>query len=100
MGVAMSVVLVAAAVWLIASGAPRAWRLLVFVPAWAGAVDFLQVRARTCVLLAARGVRNMDAGNEAITDAAELRRVRAQARTVHLQSALAALAITAAVVML
>jgi hypothetical protein len=40
----------------------------------------------------------MDAGNEAITGPAELQRVRAQARTVHVQSALLALAVAALVI--
>ena len=86
--------------WLMAAGAPRLWRLLVFVPVWIAALDFLQVRARTCVLLAARGVRNMDGGNEPIADPAELERVRTQARAVHIQSALVALAVAAIVVAL
>lgn len=97
MGVVMIVLTALAAAWLVTGGAPRPWRLLVFVPAWIGALDVLQVRARTCVLLAARGVRNMDHGNEPLTDPRERDRVRAQARAVHLQSALLALAVTAVV---
>jgi hypothetical protein len=98
MGAVMALVAAVTVVWLMAADAPRAWRMLVLVPAWIGALDFLQVRARTCVLLAARGVRNMDAGNEPIASPAELQRVRAQARTVHIQSALLALAVAALVV--
>jgi hypothetical protein len=97
MGIAMALLVAGAAGWLVASGAPRAWRVLVFVPAWIGALDVLQVRASTCVLLAARGARNMDSGNEPIADPAELTRVRAQARSVHARSALAALGVTALV---
>ena len=77
---------------------PRPWRLLVFLPAGAAALDFLQVRARTCVLLAARGVRNMDAGNEAIAEPSELNAVRRQARAVHVQSALVAAVVTVIVI--
>ncbi|MFW6077983.1 MAG: hypothetical protein ACODAE_00070 [Gemmatimonadota bacterium] len=36
--------------------------------------------------LASRGQRDMDAGPETITDAAELARVRRQARRVHVNS--------------
>jgi hypothetical protein len=97
MGVVVGGLTVALAVWLVSAGAPRVWRLLVFVPAWIAALDFLQVRAKTCVLLAAKGVRNMDAGNEAIGEAAELTAVRAQARAVHVQSLVTAAVATAAV---
>ena len=44
--------------------------------------------------LAKRGLRNMDSGEEKIDDAGELDQVRAQARKVHLQSALFAIAVT------
>lgn len=91
----MLVLTVLAAAWLLVTDTPRAWRILIFVPAWIGALDFLQVRAKTCVLLAARGVRNMDGGNERIADPGEIDRIRAQARTVHVQSALLALTVTA-----
>ena len=97
MGIGMSVLTAAAVVWLVAADAPRVWRLLVFVPAWIAALDFLQVRARTCVLLAARGVRNLDAGIEPIASASERARIRTQARVVHVQAALVATVITAAV---
>src|SRR5688500_12395910 len=96
MGVVIAGLTVALLAWLVTAGAPRVWRLLVFVPAWIAALDVLQVRAKTCVLLAAKGVRNMDAGNEAIGDAAELTAVRAQARAVHVQSLVAAAVATAA----
>jgi hypothetical protein len=95
MGVVMALVVAGAAGWMIAADVPRAWRLLVFVPTWIAALDVFQVRAQTCVLLAARGVRNMDAGNEPIVNRDELTRVRAQARSVHVRSAFAALAVTA-----
>jgi len=42
-----------------------------------------------------RGQRDMDSGSEAILDAAELAHVRRQARKVHLQSLVLALALTA-----
>jgi hypothetical protein len=67
---------------------PRPWRLLVFLPAWGTAIGFFQVSAKTCVALAARGLKNMDTGDEAITDPRELSQVRAQSRGVHIRSIL------------
>ena len=49
--------------------------------------------------LASRGLRNMDSGEEKIEDANELARVRAQARKVHLQSALFAIFVTIVVLL-
>jgi hypothetical protein len=71
--------------------APRPWRLLVFLPAWAAALGFFQVSAKTCVALAARGLKNMDVGDEQITDPTELTVVRAQSRRIHIRAALTAL---------
>jgi hypothetical protein len=45
-------------------------------------------------------MRNMDAGDEPIADALELRAVRAQARRVNLQASIVAAAVTAALVAL
>jgi hypothetical protein len=78
---------------LILFDAPRMWRLLVFLPAWGSAIGLFQVSAKTCVALAARGLKNMDTGDEAITDARELSQVRAQSRGVHVRAALTAVAI-------
>jgi hypothetical protein len=89
-----------AAVWLLGSGVPRLWRAAVFVPLLFGALGLLQARAQTCVALAARGQRNMDGGAEAITDAAELREVKAQARRVNVQAVIVAAAATIVLVML
>jgi hypothetical protein len=80
--------------------APRSWRLLVFLPAWAAALGFYQVSAKTCVALAARGLKNMDAGDEKITDPRELDQVRAQSRAVHIRSALTAVAVAALLALL
>ena len=44
--------------------------------------------------LAARGARDMDAGEEAVGDEAERKALRRQARRVHLQSILASAALT------
>lgn len=92
-GVVMSAITLCVAAALILAGLPRAWRLLTAVPAWIAALGFFQVRENTCVALAARGLRNMDAGDERISDPIELLRVRQQSRSVHVQAALFALAV-------
>lgn len=79
---------------------PRLWRVLVFLPAWAGALGVFQVTAKTCVALAARGLRNMDAGDEAITDPQELEHVRTQSRQVHVKALLLAALVAALIVLL
>jgi hypothetical protein len=94
-GVVMSVITVCVAAGLILAGLPRMWRLLTIVPAWIAGLGLFQVRENTCVALAARGLRNMDAGDEPITDPIELHRVRQQSRSVHIQAALLALAVAA-----
>ena len=98
-GVAAAAIVVAMALLFITFDTPRPWRLLVALPAWLTALDLFQVRSQTCVLLAARGVRNMDDGNRPVDNPADDARLRAQARTVHIQSALAAAAITAAIIL-
>jgi hypothetical protein len=79
---------------------PRSWRLLVFLPAWAAAIGFFQVSEKTCVALAARGLRNMDAGDEPITSPSELELVRAQSKKVHVRAALSAAVIAALLALL
>jgi hypothetical protein len=85
---------------LIAFNAPRPWRLLIFLPAWASAIGFFQVQSQTCVALAARGLKNMDAVDEQITNPAELKQIRAQSRAVHIRSILAAAAVAALLMIL
>jgi len=99
-GVVMFAIVAVVAVSLMLAEAPRAWRLFVIFPAWVGAIGVMQVKEQTCVALAARGLRNMDSGDERIVDAIELDHVRAQARNVHLQSAVVAIVVTAVVVLM
>ncbi len=94
-GVALLLVAAGSGLALIWFDAPRPWRLVVFLPAWAGALGVYQVTARTCVALAARGRRNMDLGDETIEDARELAQVRAQSAQVHIRSALTAAIVAA-----
>jgi hypothetical protein len=92
-GVVMSAITLCVAGVLIFAGLPRPWRLITIVPAWIAALGFFQVRENTCVALAARGLRNMDAGDERISDPIELHNVRRQSRSVHVHAALFALAV-------
>jgi hypothetical protein len=99
-GVVMLGIAVTLAAALVLFGAPRVWRLLVVVPAWIAGIGLFQVKEKTCVALAARGLRNLDTGDEKIIDAIELRHVKAQARRVHAEAATFALAIVVVVMLL
>jgi hypothetical protein len=74
------------AVGLFVLAPPRPWRLVLLLPLWAAAIGFFQASERTCVRLAAHNVRNMDTGEEAVTDAAELAQIRRQARRVFIEA--------------
>jgi hypothetical protein len=63
------------------------------VPWWAGALGVLQARSNVCVALAARGLRQLDSAPEP-QPAAELTRVRQEARRIHVRALLMALALT------
>jgi hypothetical protein len=52
------------------------------------------------VRLAARGLRDGDAGSERIADPVELAQVRRQARVVHIKAVVSAAALTAIMVLL
>ena len=99
-GIAMFAIAAIVAAALVIFGAPRAWRLFILFPTWVGAIGVFQVKEKTCVALAARGLRNLDQGDERITDAIELQHVRTQSRRVHIESALFALAVTLIVLVL
>jgi hypothetical protein len=100
LGLIMIALSVAVGLWLVGAGAARASRLLLFLPLLFGFLGLLQVREKTCVALAARGLRNMDQGSEPITDPAALAQVKAQARRVQVRALAAAAAITAVFVAL
>jgi hypothetical protein len=65
--------------------AERALRAVVALPFIAGSVTLFQVRARTCVVFAARKVKNMDQGEVPVTDSRELQTLLRQARLVWMQ---------------
>ena len=93
-GLVMAALAALAAAALLATGTSRAWRVLLIVPIGAAAVGLFQVQAKTCVALAARGLRNLDAGDETISDERQLARVRAQSRGVYMKALVATLALT------
>jgi hypothetical protein len=94
MGLVALTVGVAAAFVLVASGAPRALRLVVFLPIWIAGLGLLQSREKTCIALAARGTRNMDAGEERIEDESLIETLRAKSRRIHLRALATAIIIT------
>jgi len=80
-------------------GAPPGWRLVLFPPLWIAGLGFFQARDKTWVKLAARGLRDMDKGAEPVADPAERRRIRRQARIVHMKSLITAAILTTILVL-
>lgn len=74
---------VAAAFVLVIFGAPRWSRLVIFFPMWMAGLGLLQAREKTCIALAARGVCNLDAGEERLTDANLAEELRGKARRIN-----------------
>ena len=77
---------VAIAVFALLPHLSRVWRLAVFPPAWVAALCFLEGRSHTCVVLAARGLRNLDTGSERVADDAARRASVAQSRTIYVRA--------------
>lgn len=90
--VALAVCALGSAV-LIADGAPRWWRWILFLPWWTACLGIFQARSRVCVALAARGLRNLE-GRQEPQPLAELEAVRREARRVHVRSLLTAALLT------
>ena len=76
---------------LVAWDEPRLLRLFVFFPIWIAALGFFQAREKTCIALAARGVCNMDAGEEKIADESAAAELRDRAKRINRQSLMTAL---------
>lgn len=79
---------------LVAAPIDRAWRLLAFVPFWAGATSLFQVYEKTCVALASRGVKNLDTAEERISNTSELDQIKRQARRVRIEGLVVAALLT------
>ena len=94
MGIVALTVGVGLAFVLVVYGAPRLFRLVIFFPIWMAGLGLLQSRERTCIALAARGVCNMDDGEEKITDAGRVEALRDKARWINRRALLTAAAIT------
>ncbi len=75
-------------------GAGRGWRVLALPPIGIGALALVEAKTRTCVMLAARGLRNMDAGNEAVTDGDMRQALNERSRRVYLWTLVVTLLIT------
>lgn len=77
---------IAGAVALLLFDAPRLFRLALAVPLWMSGLGFFQAREKACVLLAARGARNLDGGVEAVDDEGERAALQRKARRVHVKA--------------
>ena len=80
---------------LVAFGAPRPARLILFAPFWLAGLGLFQAQQQTCIALAARGSRNLDAAEETIEDPAEAAALRARAKAVTRKALLVAVVATA-----
>lgn len=94
MGVVALTVGVGLAFVMVVYGAPRLYRLVIFFPIWMAGLGLLQSREKTCIALAARGVCNMDDGEEKIADERTVEELRDKARWINRRALLTAAAIT------
>lgn len=99
LGIVSLTVAVGVAFVLVTFDAPRWSRLVVFFPLWMAALGLLQAREKTCIALAARGVCNLDAGEQTIEDETLAARLREKASSVHKRSLLVAAVITVVVLL-
>lgn len=84
-------------IFLARSGAPRIIRLFLWFPFFASTVCFFQVKKSHCVVLGMKGKRNMDHGEEAVTDEIEKKRLRLESASILWMSFLFTSFLTAAV---
>jgi hypothetical protein len=85
---------VATAFVLVVYDAPRISRAVIFFPIWIAGLGLMQARDKTCIALAARGTCNMDAGEESMSDAQLIERLRDKARRINRRATITALAAT------
>jgi hypothetical protein len=86
---------VATAFVLVVYDAPRLSRAIIFFPIWIAGLGLMQAREKTCIALAARAKRNMDASEESVEDATLIAQLRDKARRINRRAVVTALAITA-----
>ncbi len=67
---------------------------VLFFPFFAGMLGLFQAREKTCALLAARGLRNMDQGPAPVSDSKIAGHLRRRGQSIFIKSALAALLLT------
>ena len=94
MGIVALVATAGLAFTLVALHAPRALRLTVFFPAWMAALGFFQAREKTCIALAARGMCNLDDGEQTLDDENAATELRAQARRINRRAIITAAVVT------
>lgn len=74
---------------------PRVYRLSLFLPFYAAALCFFQVQKNHCVVLGMKGARNMDHGEEIVTNPSEKASLLREARKILLRSFILAVLATA-----
>jgi len=75
-------------------GIARPWRALLFIPNFIAMLGFFQARNKTCVILSAMNVRNLDTGNQKISDSSLTQKINRQAERIYFHSSIAAALIT------
>ena len=78
------------------SGAPRFYRLFLFLPLFAACFGSFQAQKNHCVILGMKGARNMGHGEEPLTDEALKNELRRESSRILFVSLVAASALTAA----
>lgn len=82
------------AILLRSAAVPRILRSIVFFPFFLSMLGFFQAKSKTCVVLAAQGVQNLDKGNQKINDSAQAKALKATAQKVFLYSLISATVLT------
>ena len=86
MGVVLFVLAIGFISYLASSGAPRLWRLSVFVPFSGAILWFFETKNKICVGLAACSLKNMDKGQVKIEDHGVARQLKAYSLNLILKS--------------
>ena len=94
LGVVALTVGVGVAFMLVVMDAPRWSRAVVFFPVWLAGLGLLQAREKTCIALAARGVCNLDAGEQLLEDKNLVEQLREKSRRINRRAVTTAAVIT------